>query len=531
MPILQSVASNVESALAFSLSVKVVDIVGQLRGSAASGSNQSSRDARDSMLVFCTGILLLSIGSTFLTSGESVPSRFRMAASNKARAAARQQHAAIAQAEHEYGRTPLWWQRMWAKGTMLLSSSPLPPAITRGLKDISNHVMVLSLSRLAMQQVRLSKFSVDPNIPFHVATFQYTQRIIEITFIGVLVSSCLTTLLPALQAMVENRMAGTGSTAAAPTNSLVGKQLNSLIVNMQRTFADTVASVFPDVQTRKMVVLLGLCILPSISGAVTGQGGSSAQQLLSATRVQEFFMMFRGASRRRRTVNGVNGPAASSWKETSSMLSKIWIAGLSMAWINTALSFIISNQPGGILQTWISVISTVCLAVLTRALHPMFPGLDVFQGYIEWSVATSALSYIGLAVRRGAYNNSTETAKFVVLGCTGAAFYAVDVLLKDTKRQEGLSELKRHARAPLRWHPAAPRLSATLETLQSVTIIMFTNSLVSYCMDMISPSLPVGNPNAARSLNSIGPEIATVVVGLIVTKTLVQIISSSVSQA
>lgn len=526
MPILQSVASNVESALAFSLSVKVVDILGQLRGSAAvAGSYQGDRDARDGVLVFCLGILFLSMGSTFLTSGEGVPSKFRATGASTLSGhghGALRQKGSGAQQPH-----PQLWRKLW-HSTVVLASSPLPSAITRGLKDISNHVMVLSLSRLAMQQVRLSKFSVDPNMPFDVATFQYVQRIIEITFIGILVSSCLTTLLPALQAIAESKMmkgggGGGGAAAAAtaaspsPSDSLVQRQLNSLIVNMQRTFADTITSAIPDVQTRKMVVLLGLCILPSISSLVTGQGDSA--EVLSTKRVGEFFLMFQ----RRREEK-----VADRWRETSSMLAKIWVAGLSMAWINTALSFIISNESvEGLMQTWISVVSTICLAVLTRALHPMFPGLEVFQGYIEWSVANSALSYIGMSVKRGS-PNGTGATRFIVVGCTGAAFYAVDVLLRDTVRKERLGELKRtHHKA--HGGVSAPKMSATLETLQSVTIIMFTNSMVSYSMELISPSQRAGIPSA-RSLNSIGAEVATVVVGLIVAKSLVQIVNSASSK-
>ena len=61
--ILESVAANVESTLAFTLSVKLVDIVGNLRGSAGRGGS----DPRDATLFLCVGILFLSAAPSLLS--------------------------------------------------------------------------------------------------------------------------------------------------------------------------------------------------------------------------------------------------------------------------------------------------------------------------------------------------------------------------------------------------------------------------------------------------------------------------------
>lgn len=62
-------------------------------------------------------------------------------------------------------------------------------------------------------------------------------------------------------------------------------------------------------------------------------------------------------------------------------LAKITVIGLGTAWINTALGFILpqpSRSYGGrsanSMETWISLVSTTCLAILTRSLQNMFPG-------------------------------------------------------------------------------------------------------------------------------------------------------------
>jgi len=78
-------------------------------------------------------------------------------------------------------------------------------------------------------QVRLSRFVVDPITATQVAVFQYAQRILEIMFVGIILSCCLTTFLPTLEReSIMQRMRG-----GVRTGTLMGKQLNSIVVNMQ----------------------------------------------------------------------------------------------------------------------------------------------------------------------------------------------------------------------------------------------------------------------------------------------------------
>jgi hypothetical protein len=47
--------------------------------------------------------------------------------------------------------------------------------------------------------------------------------------------------------------------------SVASSQISTLMINMQRTFAETVAGIIVDPEIRRLIVLWGLCILPSIS--------------------------------------------------------------------------------------------------------------------------------------------------------------------------------------------------------------------------------------------------------------------------
>ena len=58
---------------------------------------------------------------------------------------------------------------------------------------------------------------------------------------------------------------------------------------------DTVAALIPDAQTRKMVVMLGLCLLPSISGS-SGSNDQDADEQLADLKTMESFFFFLASS-------------------------------------------------------------------------------------------------------------------------------------------------------------------------------------------------------------------------------------------
>ena len=116
--------------------------------------------------------------------------------------------------------------------------------------DIVTHILVLAFSRMVMQQISLSELVIDPRVPAEHAFFTCARRVVEITFIVVLLSCMLTRIIPILGLGSVSSLAkdagrgGTGSFVDTQfAGTLVNRQLNSLIVNMQRTFADTVVSI------------------------------------------------------------------------------------------------------------------------------------------------------------------------------------------------------------------------------------------------------------------------------------------------
>ena len=78
-------------------------------------------------------------------------------------------------------------------------------------------------------QVHLTRFDMDLITPVNVAVFQYAQRVLEIMFVGIVLSCCLTTFLPSFEREnIFERVRGN-----MRSGTLMGRQLNSIVVNMQ----------------------------------------------------------------------------------------------------------------------------------------------------------------------------------------------------------------------------------------------------------------------------------------------------------
>ena len=91
--------------------------------------------------------------------------------------------------------------------------------------------------------------------------FEYIRRFLEITFIVVVLYSVVK-IIPVMSAGGSSSQSTSGGDDAG---SVASRQLSTLMINMQRTFAETVAGIIVDPEIRRLVVLWGMCMLPSIS--------------------------------------------------------------------------------------------------------------------------------------------------------------------------------------------------------------------------------------------------------------------------
>jgi hypothetical protein len=137
--ILDSVASNVESTLAFTLSVQIVDSINKLQR----GTN-GLKGPYEPVLMFCTGVVLFAAASAISSSADTSTARPK-----SARGGSRQKPAAGGSGGRGGVGLPV-------------SSSIIPSAVRKDMRDIASHVLVLAFSRMAMQQVREMIFFTTP---------------------------------------------------------------------------------------------------------------------------------------------------------------------------------------------------------------------------------------------------------------------------------------------------------------------------------------------------------------------------------
>lgn len=496
MPITDSVASNVESSLSFNLASTLVKIFHQLEGSADGRTGQGN----NYMLFLCTGIIVIA-NTPLITS--KVVRRIR---SNRTRSSS------------------ISGRGMHSEMPTSAAAAAAASSLVSGVTPVLSHVMLLATSKIFMEGFSMSRVQIDINTPPLVATFMMLRNVSEIVCIGVFLSCCLAILIPYLVRSLGGNADGTqgayapGDGAASGGNdcvesiknmvttgqksiipctdesiAILRKQIRMVVINMQRAFADAVSGMVPYPQTRKMLILLGLCMLPSIARIASASSNDPLSAIDMAWVKRK--LMMRGSGRR---GQGRPVPSSHPWAVYMAVLSNIMAVGLSMAWINITLG-IVMDATGGTastssipfavrpptamdgasrsvqiqqLQRWIPLVLTCCIALIVRVVSNIFSGFGVFQGYIEWNVSTIALDIINQSV------GGETKGQILTVACTGVLFLTLDSYLDYMDQRERRSTLSRRSRAY--------SIAHTLQTFQSIAALMFSNSAVSYATSIVT---------------------------------------------
>lgn len=105
-------------------------------------------------------------------------------------------------------------------------------------------------------------------------------------------------------------------------------------------------------------------------------------------------------------------------------------------------------------------IAAIALAIAVKALHPLLPGVELFQAFIEWTIASRTL---------GALNSLPGLSNLLVVISTGLLFVML-TSLKTTSQNLHIF------------------YQDSAATLQAISAIMFTNSVVFSVMQTLAPS-------------------------------------------
>ena len=158
-----------------------------------------------------------------------------------------------------------------------------------------------------------------------------------------------------------------------------------------------------------------------------------------------------------------------------------------MAWINIAMSFVVSSSPSSVhvMVLWLQAVSGLILAVVVRMLHPLLPGTDIFEGFIQWTIASRILSALNLL---------SGISSIDVVVSTGILFCILHYALE---------------------RAVVPFYRDAASSLQAISAIMFTNSVVNAAMKLLTS-------------NSSSPGVVAVALaaGIVLARTLTQIMIS-----
>jgi hypothetical protein len=147
------------------------------------------------------------------------------------------------------------------------------------------------------------------------------------------------------------------------------------------------------------------------------------------------------------------------------------------------------------------------LAIVSRAIQPLLTGISLLQGYIEWTIATASTAALA---------STTEMSKLQLVIATGAiyglfsALYDAAVVSSTANKNKEDGEEEEEE--------AFYALSAS--TLMSISVIMFTNSFVSWVVDSIA------SPSVMSSTSAFNAGIAAVSMcaGVVASKVVVSLL-------
>jgi hypothetical protein len=119
----------------------------------------------------------------------------------------------------------------------------------------------------------------------------------------------------------------------------------------------------------------------------------------------------------------------------------------------------------------------------------------MFQGYMEWTIATGSTAALVAA---------TSFSKFQLIVATGSIFWIFDTIKDAAYAQDSFM-----------------KLSST--TLQGISAIMFTNSVISWVVDAVGSSSSSSSSSLAVSTN-IGFAAVSISIGLVSSRIMISIL-------
>jgi hypothetical protein len=236
--LLNSIVANVEATLTFTLASKLVDMTLSLQqqqgGNNNNNSSSSSSNTNATWILGAICLMVLSISSTWRK--------------NDNQDGGQDEGEDVSAAQQDL--------ISMLNQTLVLAFSKIV-LLQASLSSVSSYCKSILINLYCIRihvQIRINTANASSPL------VEYLRRFLEITFVVVALYA-IVKILPALKRSSSSQSSGSGAAAT----SIASRQLGTLIINMQRTFAETVAGLITDPEIRRLIVLWGACILPTIS--------------------------------------------------------------------------------------------------------------------------------------------------------------------------------------------------------------------------------------------------------------------------
>lgn len=373
-----------------------------------------------------------------------------------------------------------------------VASGKASPSTLNEFLGTASHIATLAVARVGLTIL------VVPSNGDGTTAFSTGRSLVQIMF-GAVAVSCITAL------NTKERTSSSSSSA-----------LSMLFSNVQRAFAQQIAALVPDETSRRTVAAFGLCLFPTFAGVLL-PSSSSAEEGQEPPTMQGVLL---GIPSRSSSATSTSSSLDAVHRTFSASLVRMWVSGLCTTWLNITIDLLlaaIDDEGGGgpeLSRAAMLVVTGLSICIVWKALHGLVRGVQLFQGYVEWNVASALLGIVQQTMSPSSSSPAAEASArlhLLVVSTSCIAFFFFDAVRRDLL----VLISKEHKRRSV---TNGMMLEQAVEVLHSVSSIMFTNSLVSWAMELFSdPSDPDDG--------GIGDALAMLVVGIVVARILLKVMS------
>lgn len=439
-------------------------------------------------------------------------------------------------------------------------------SVLRELLSTVSQITALAVARIGIMLLVANTYEDATNstggptmLSESATVFAALRSMVHIMF-GAIALSCIAALLTQPSSVAASSSPSDSDTSPPPAFQM-------LMANVQRALSQQISGLIPDTSTRKLVAAFGLCLFPSFSSILLPSSASAASSVAPITTISSLQGILlgipslparsqEGADRRRGEDNDrepINLIQARMHAMFASFLIKTWVSGLCTTWLNISIDLLLqSMHEGGVAASSFSsssslgadlpsvamlLVTGLGVCIVCKAMHSLVPGIQLFQGYVEWNVASVLIAMIQrvlIAEQSDSDAHQYQRSKIVLVSSTLIAFLFFDTIQRDLRSMQSRSPLataatsmnqrKQKQTSSADGHAMhatlPPMIRQAVEVLHSVASIMFTNTLVSWAMDIFSdPSDPDDG--------GVGDAMAMLAVGIVVTRILLKVVSST----